>query len=151
MTNKHLLTIYLASPYSLKDKDIEEFRYHEISRIAAKLHMKFPHAFILPITQSHKLKLYEPKLGGTFAKWRDRDLLFIDKSDEVWVVMLDGWKDSIGVTAEIDHAHKTGKPVKYINPNTMRFKKSTKRIANETTKTVIENPNNLAFKFGNYK
>lgn len=124
--------IYLASPYSHPELTIEKWRYGEITRIAAKLHKTYRYAFILPITQSHELKAWEPKLGGSFAKWRDRDLHFISKSDEVWVVMMEGWKESIGVLAEIDFAISKNIPVKYMNAQTLRFKKTTtKKVPNE--------------------
>ena len=126
--------IYLASPYSHSSTTVEKWRYGEITRVAAKLHKTHIHSFILPITQSHELKAWEPKLGGSFAKWRDRDLFFISKSDEVWVVMMEGWKESVGVTAEIDYAIKKDIPVKYLNPQTLRFKKTTtKKVSNEKT------------------
>lgn len=124
--NRQILTVYIASPFSSTNKAVERFRYNEVTRISAKLYYKYPHAFILPITQSYQLKKHEPRLGGSFARWRDVDLKFISVSDEVWVVMLDGWKDSIGVIAEIEYANKIGKIVRYLNPNTMRFKKQRK-------------------------
>lgn len=46
--------------------------------------------------------------------WLDYDLAMIDKADELWVLCIDGWKESVGVTAEIKHATDTGKPIKYI-------------------------------------
>ncbi len=129
--DKELKLIYIASPYSHKDKAIENYRYKEITRIAAKLHKRYDHAFILPITQSYQVNTWEPSLGGSFSKWRDRDLLFISKSDEVWVVMLEGWQESIGVKAEIAFATENLIPIQFIDAETLRFKPS-KAINNET-------------------
>lgn len=140
--------IYLASPYSHKDRQIEKFRYKEITRIAAKLHKKYPYAFILPITQSHELKNWEPSLGGSFVKWRDRDLHFISKSDEVWVVLMEGWLESIGVQAEIEFAKECNIPVKHINPETLRFKKTTiKKVLNEKL-TKVNDSTSINDRFG---
>lgn len=122
--------IYLASPYSCTTKHkwgqavikkITEFlRYKKITIIAAKLHTKFNHAFILPITQSKVLCDLEPELGGSFEKWAARDLEFISRCDEVWVVKMEGWKESVGVRAEIKFAKDIKKPVKYIDLITLK-------------------------------
>jgi hypothetical protein len=117
--------IYLASPYSHPDKAVEAFRYIVVTKIAAYLIAEHNVAMFLPITQSHTLKDHELRLKGTtFAAWRDIDLCAIDHCDEVWVVKMKGWKESVGVTAEIDHAKLTNKPIKYINAKTYMFTRS---------------------------
>jgi hypothetical protein len=114
--------IYLASPYSHKNRSMEYKRFYEITFIAAQLISKYGHAMFLPITQSHVLKDIEPHLFGTsFEFWKDIDLSAIDHSDEVWVVKLDGWKESIGVCAEIAHAKASKIPVKYVDHKTVKF------------------------------
>src|SRR5574338_41833 len=114
--------VYIASPFSCNTsnksmkKRVEEHRYEMITYIAAELKMKYgsTHSFILPITQSYNLCKAEPKLQGSFEQWKEDDLLYISKCDEMWVVQMDGWNKSIGVKAEIDHAQSLGLPVKYI-------------------------------------
>jgi nucleoside 2-deoxyribosyltransferase len=108
--------IYLASPYSHIKESIMNKRENTINLIAAGLHVKYEHLFFLPITQSAPLERHRPELGGSFSKWRKRDLEAIRRSDELWVVMLEGWDTSIGVTAEIKYAKRTKKPIYYIDP-----------------------------------
>jgi len=107
--------IYLASPYSDKDPKVQTSRYKLITKVAAYLTLNTGNCFFLPITQSYQLVKMIPALGGSFANWRDIDLYAISKSDEVWVVTMDGWKESVGVTAEIKFAIKSGIPVKYFD------------------------------------
>ena len=38
----------------------------------------------------------------------------LEASDVLCVLVLDGWKDSVGVTAEILHARSLGKPIVYL-------------------------------------
>lgn len=117
--------IYLASPYSHPLKVVEAMRYDQITRVAAYLIAEHGHAMFLPITQSHNLKDWDERLTGTsFAHWKDIDLCAIDHCDEVWVVKMVGWKESVGVQAEIDHAKLTGKPIKYINAKTYALTRS---------------------------
>ncbi len=111
--------IYLASPYSDPDTHVRESRVRIITEIGAILTKETGHAFIMPITTSSQLQAVMPELGGSFDKWRNIDLRFIDAVDEVWVVKMRGWHTSIGVTAEIDYASKLGKPIYYIDPYTV--------------------------------
>lgn len=109
--------IYLASPYSHKDRAVMNSREHLINVVAANLIEKYGYMMFLPITQSAPLERILPKLGGSFAKWKKIDLEAISRMDELWVVMLEGWEKSIGVKAEIKHAQKLKKPVYYIDPH----------------------------------
>ena len=108
--------IYLASPFSHKSKQIEQSREDSINLIASKLKKDNPDCvFFLPITQSCVLRRFEPSLGGSFENWKKDDLFIIrEKADALWVVMLDGWKESIGIQAEIKCAKRHKKPILYI-------------------------------------
>lgn len=120
--------IYLASPYSYKincssdsrrcickkiKKQEEKYRYILITKIAGKLQDRFPYAFILPITMSHNTARYMKTKGGGFEHWETIDFTYISKCDEVWVVTMNGWKESIGVMKEIEFATKNKIPIQY--------------------------------------
>jgi hypothetical protein len=107
-------TIYLASPFSHSDKKIEKKRYEDVTLIAALLTKRFGHAMFLPITQSYAMTKAVPSLKGDFNSWKDIDLHMVGKSDELWVVLLDGWSESIGVLAEIKEALMLHKPIKSV-------------------------------------
>ncbi len=110
--------IYLASPYSHRDKAIQAERYCTITKIAGFLTHKYRHTFFLPITQSHNMaKFYAPLKNGTFKAWKDIDYLAIRHCEEVWVVVLPGWDTSTGVTAEIKYAKRHKIPVHYVAEN----------------------------------
>lgn len=114
-------SVYLASPYTDESFRVEEERFIDVTSIAGHLLEKHHVSMFLPITQSHLLRKYNPNLLGTFEAWRDIDLDQIDRQDEVWVVMLKGWKESKGVSAEINYALQKKKPIKYIDPITMEI------------------------------
>lgn len=114
--------IYLASPYSHKKTSVQNKRYRDITKVAAKLTKDTGLCFFLPITQSFQLVKVDPSLGGSFSAWRNIDLYAIKKSDEMWVVTMDGWLESIGVQAEIAYAKSLKKPVKYLDSNGKKIK-----------------------------
>lgn len=66
-----------------------------------------------PISHSHPIaKVCDLPLGWDY--WGAVDRSFIEWADAVYVLMLDGWKGSTGVGAEIEIARSLGKDVSYI-------------------------------------
>jgi len=65
-----------------------------------------------PISYSHQFA----HIGGCdFEAWRELDLSLLGRwATELWVLMLPGWEDSVGLTAEIEFAESAGIPVRYI-------------------------------------
>ncbi len=104
--------IYLASPYSHPDPVIREERYRAACRTAAAL-LREGRSVFSPIAHSHPLTEYGLPADWTFWKHCDRELL--ERCDEVLVLLLDGWKDSVGVREEIRIAREMGKPVRYLD------------------------------------
>ena len=125
--------IYIASPYScyhwcfLVRWAIELYRYFKVTQVTGRLQDKFKYAFIGPITQSHETSKYMKSRCGRFESWALRDLTFISRCNEVWVVTMDGWKESVGVQEEIKFAKTIlGCKVKYVNPKTLKITRSPK-------------------------
>lgn len=105
---------YLATPYTHRLKRMRDARAQAVTLMSATLTLDKLVNYS-PIThEAEKRKLME--LPHTWGFWRYVDLTFIDHTDEVWVLCLEGFKESTGVSAEIRYAKKTNKPVKYILP-----------------------------------
>ena len=105
--------IYLASPYSHPDPAIRELRFRAVCLYAAKLmgqgvNVYSPIAHTNPIAVMGDL----PK-GWDF--WKQYDEWFISRCNSVVVLMIDGWKESVGVQAEIAMAKEFGKPVSFVD------------------------------------
>lgn len=105
--------IYLASPYSHPDPDVREQRFEAACAAAAAL-LRAGHRVYSPIAHSHPLTRYG--LPGDWAFWERHDRWYLERCDEVVVLMLEGWDSSEGVQAEIDYATRLGKPVWYRAP-----------------------------------
>jgi hypothetical protein len=109
--------IYLACPYTHPEKDEMEYRMNMATALAAELMLDGKNVFS-PLTHSHYLCEYMPEEYQTdFDFWISRDLEIVDKCDTMYVLKLDGWENSRGVAAEIDHAMKNSIPIKYVTIN----------------------------------
>ena len=106
--------IYLASPYSSPDPAVREARFKAACQAAAGL-LLYGKLVFSPIAHSHPLTAYG--LGGGFEDWCTWNTWFISRCEELWVLMLDGWKESTGVTAETAIARALGKPTYYVEPS----------------------------------
>ena len=104
--------IYLACPYSHADPDVMEARFLEVTRMAAILISNGCIVFS-PITHSHCIAKYG-KLDADWSTWEEQDMPFIDWCDEVWILALEGFSESVGVTAETKYAKEKGKQVVYM-------------------------------------
>lgn len=104
--------IYLASPYSHPDPAVREQRYLAACRVCSKLMKEGLHVFS-PIAHTHPVAVVGDLPKG-FDFWREYDQWFVSRVDAVYVLMIPGWKDSTGVTAEIAMAHDIDTPVKYL-------------------------------------
>lgn len=103
---------YIASPYSSPDPAVRAERFMAVCRAAALMMKQGMHVYS-PIIHSHPIALIGDLPKG-WDYWREYDEFFIKHCDGVIVLMLDGWKESIGIKAELELAEKYGKPVRYM-------------------------------------
>lgn len=90
-------------------------RFEEVTEVAAKLFINYNYVFLLPITQGHLLA----KIGNIesdFKRWENQSLGMLAACHEMWVVKMDGWKESKGVRAEIEFARENLIPLRYVDP-----------------------------------
>lgn len=102
--------IYLASVYSLNaDKELMQKRFEYVEKYVATSE---EHLYS-PIVYSHAFGLkYE--LPKEYKFWKQRDRNSLQRCDALYVLMMPGWEDSIGVTDEIAYAKSINKPIKMI-------------------------------------
>lgn len=105
--------IYLASPYSHKDPKIRQERYEDTMKITAEFISSGFHVFS-PITYIHSMveHLMQTKKETRFTDYylfkngENFDVDMIRRCDAFWILMLDGWKESIGIKLELDLAKR---------------------------------------------
>jgi hypothetical protein len=102
--------IYLASPYSHPNPAVREQRFQDACRATVDL-LRAGHVVFSPIVHSHPL--VQHGLTTDWSWWETIDREHLGRYDEVVVLMLDGWQESIGVAAEIRIAEQLGMRVTY--------------------------------------
>jgi len=120
--------IYLASPYLYRESDanetfyidthetkgevIQEGRYQSAIDATAKL-MQKGYAVYSPIVATHPIAVkHDLPLGSEY--WMQFDEVILSRCSELYVLMIDGWKESPGVQREIEMAKELGMEVTYI-------------------------------------
>ena len=110
--HKPMIDIYLAGPYSgTPEREAINYRHH---MSAYAMMLKAGIAAYSPIVASHPTAK-EFGLGGDWKTWAEIDKRFIACSERVWVLTVRGWKQSVGVCAEIEYAESLGKEIFYGN------------------------------------
>ena len=104
--------IYLASPYSHSDVEVQRQRFEKIMGITAKL-MKEGHYIYSPITATHPMAVAH-ELPTDWNYWKNYLELVLPKCNELWVAKMDGWDKSKGVAGEVELAQKCGMPITYL-------------------------------------
>jgi hypothetical protein len=104
--------IYLCSPYTHPDIAVRQARFESACRAAAELIQQGKTIFS-PIAHSHFICRYGLPLDWEF--WQQHDRRYLEVCDEMVVLMIPGWQESVGVQAEIAIARELGKPVSYLD------------------------------------
>lgn len=108
--------IYLAAPYSDTNPAVRERRY-EAACLATATLLRHGHVVYSPIVHGHPLVRYGLPIDWSY--WERTDREFLAHCDEVFVLTLEGWEQSVGVNTEICVAIALGKPVRYLDPVTL--------------------------------
>lgn len=103
--------IYLASPYSDRDPEVEELRYQ-----AAYSHVRLAFSrkeiIFSPIVYCHQYYINR-HTPGDFSFWQNFNEEMLLRATRLRVLRIAGWETSIGVTAEIAFASRSGITVEF--------------------------------------
>jgi hypothetical protein len=106
--------IGLSKPNTKEWEDkVKEERFNKVNAVAAKL-MKVGFTVISPLTSSHLLHR-DHGLGGDWEFWKHHDFNLISCCHMIFVLTIEGWKESTGVKEEIVFGRRKGIPVFGIN------------------------------------
>jgi hypothetical protein len=100
------LLTYLACPYTHKDRAVLEGRVAKANEATAWLIKNCGWNVFSPITHSHPLHL--AGLRGDWEFWKRIDEEYLTLSKRIVILTLPGWRESVGVTAEIKIARDQG-------------------------------------------
>lgn len=111
MSQNSSTLLYLASPYSHPEASMREWRFKEACKAAVWL-MAQGFMVFSPIIHSHQIAL-EGRLPTGFDTYAEFDKRLIRASDVLAVYELAGWKESVGVQAELAYAASLGMRIWY--------------------------------------
>ena len=103
---------YLAAPYSHPDKAVVEKRMETLCKVDALLMQRGIYT-VSPLLKHFIVQ--HANLPTDWNYWKDYSDALLCAVDQVIVVMMEGWQESVGVTAEIKMATDLGIPVVYVN------------------------------------
>lgn len=106
--------VYLAVPYSHDDPSVVEDRFNAVNQFAAKL-IAEGHHIISPISMCHPIAM-QGNLPGDWEYWQKYAEKSLSVCRAMYVLRLDGWRESTGVQAEIKIATKMGLPIVHFSP-----------------------------------
>jgi hypothetical protein len=105
---------YLACPYSHPERAVRVSRFEAANRASAVLMARGEHVYS-PISHTHPIaEAGALPLGWEF--WEQYDRIYLGISRKIVVLMLDGWRESKGVIAELAIAKEMSIPVEFIEP-----------------------------------
>jgi hypothetical protein len=105
--------IYLASPYSHPDPLVRQARFDAACLAVSRL-IHAGQSVFSPIVHGHPQVRFG--LPTEWAFWQRFDQEYLRRCDEVLVLQIEGWRESVGVRAEIALASALGKRVEYLEP-----------------------------------
>jgi hypothetical protein len=110
--------IYLATPYSKWSEGLT-MAFVEACRLTAKL-LQQGYKVYSPIAHTHPIATYGNVDPYDHDVWLPFDKAIMDRADVILVATFDGWRESKGVKFEIETFAAAGKPIRFIDPDTMR-------------------------------
>lgn len=107
--------IYLGSPYTHPDMAVRWERYVRVLRTTALL-ISQGEAVYSPIVHSMHIALMFPDMfSQDSSSWRQHNMHMVACSQQVYALMLNGWRESVGLTDEIIYSKAIGLPVHGVN------------------------------------
>ncbi len=113
--------VYLASPYSDPCPAVRVKRYEQAMDAAWRLAQDGV-AVYSPIVHWHNPGLRHGA-PHDFNFWKVQDEGMIEAAHELWALMIPGWRESHGMRAEVTLAARQGKPIWYLDPETLTVTK----------------------------
>lgn len=111
--------IYLACPYTHKERYVRVARWIAVNHIAARMMAAGEYVFS-PISHTHPIaEASDGKLPVGWDYWEKFDRQYLSIVKKIVVLRLPGWDKSTGVQAEIKIGEEMGIPVEYIDYDLM--------------------------------
>lgn len=103
---------FVSSPYSHPEPEVEHQRYLDVCDFTAWLWKDRGLIPVSPIAHWHPIGRRN-QLPTNAMAWLDWNLCMVERADLLYVLCLDGWRDSLGVSYEVEWARQRELPIYY--------------------------------------
>lgn len=104
--------VYLACPLAHPDHVVQNDRI-ELASVAAAMLMESGLTVFSPLSHCYRIKQHLTK-EHPHSWWMQQDLRILYACDELFVLPLDGWRESKGVQMELEYARHHDRPISII-------------------------------------
>jgi hypothetical protein len=106
--------IYLASPYNHAKASMRAVRYQAVLTATADL-MRAGRIVYSPIVHNHPIAISDEGLPRDWEYWKQFDEVILSRCDRLWILTIDGWRESVGIKGEIEIAQNLQLPIELVN------------------------------------
>ncbi len=105
--------LYVACPYSHIDSKVRDYRFRTACRASALL-MKAGVVVFSPLSHSVPIAEYVGEVESDHDFWLGQDIPILQRCDELLILGLENWEQSLGVRKEMFEALALKKPITLI-------------------------------------
>lgn len=113
--------VYLGTPYSKYPGGLEA-AFRDAAMLTAKL-LRLGIKVYSPIAHTHPIAVYGNLDPLDHSIWLPFDQAIMDKADAMLVAKMAGWNESKGIAHEIGVFGQAGKPVYYLEVDTLEVRR----------------------------
>lgn len=123
--------VYIAAPYKHEDPLFMNLRYEIITKLCGIIVQEFGCSIFSPITHGHPIPIDTKKVPGfnEIHYWMEMDLKILKHCSHMFIIMMDGWVDSKGLSMEIEFCNANNIEMRYIEPSNLLGLKENTEIA----------------------
>lgn len=112
--------LYLATPYTKYPGGVDA-AFKDAARLAARLILN-GYVVFSPIVHTHPIAVYGEIDHLDHELWMKLDRHMMNACDALVVAMMPGLEESVGVQIEIDYFYAAGKPVHFLECETLELR-----------------------------
>lgn len=117
-----LSVVFLGGPYWHEDPEVRSWRAVQYSKAVAAI-VTGPSGestmVYSPVAYGHAIDGYFDDRGVSESYWRRHGIAMLRRSDQLWILKLEGWEESRGLEAELDVARRSNMEITYIEPQSL--------------------------------
>ncbi|HBT76702.1 MAG TPA: DUF1937 domain-containing protein [Planctomycetaceae bacterium] len=128
--------LYVACPYSHIDPEVREYRFRTACRASALL-MKAGIVVFSPLSHSVPIAEYVGEVESDHEFWLGQDIPILQRCEELLIIGMPGWTESLGVRKEMFEALALQKPITLIDEEDIFLLPNVKKTSRRFLKSAL--------------